>query len=246
MLRLRGIGHRYPDTPDGTCALSSVDMDIPSGAFVSILGPSGSGKSTLARILNALIIPSCGTVNVDGLVLDSSSAGDIALLRKIRCTIGMVFQNPENQIIGDTVQQDVAFGPENLGLSHEEIVARTDDALRMMSLETLRFRNPMQLSGGQMQRLALAGILALHPRYIVLDESLSMLDSQSRSEVLDVLIRLKREQGLGIIMISHDARDCADSDHIYVLDNGSIVMDGPADDILGRMDELLALGIMSC
>jgi energy-coupling factor transporter ATP-binding protein EcfA2 len=221
-------------------------MDIPAGAFVSILGPSGSGKSTLARILNALIIPSCGTVTVDGLVLDGSHASDSALLSQIRCTVGMVFQNPENQIIGDTVEQDVAFGPENLGLSHNEITARTDDALRMMSLEPLRLMNPMHLSGGQMQRLAIAGVLALRPRYLVLDECLSMLDCQARAEVMDALLRLRKEQGIALIMISHDARDCMDSDHVYVLDKGSVVMEGPAGDILGRKADLKALGIRTC
>ena len=246
MLSLRGISHHYPDTPDGTCALSSVDMDIPAGAFVCILGPSGSGKSTLARILNALIIPSCGTMTVDGLALDGSLSPDSSLLRQIRCTVGMVFQNPENQIIGDTVEQDVAFGPENLGLSHEEIVSRTDDALRMMSLEQLRHRNPMQLSGGQMQRLAVAGALALHTEYIVLDECLSMLDGKGRAEVMEALLRLRKEQGIALIMISHDARDCVDSDHVYVLDKGYVVMEGPARDILDRKAELEALGIRTC
>ena len=246
MLSLRGISHHFPDTPEGTRALSSVDMDIQDGVFVSILGPCGSGKSTLARILNALIIPSCGTVTVDGLVLDGSRASDSALLRHIRCTVGMVFQNPENQIIGDTVEQDIAFGPENLGLSHEEIVSRTDDALKMMDLESLRLRNPMQLSGGQMQRLAVAGALALRTRYIVLDECLSMLDGKGRSEVMDVLLKLRKEQGIAIIMISHDVRDCVDSDHVYVMDKGSVVMEGPAGDILGRTAELEALGIRTC
>ena len=246
MLTLRGISHHYPDTPDGTCALSSVDMDIPAGAFVCILGPSGSGKSTLARILNALIIPSCGTMTVDGLALDGSLSPDSSLLRQIRCTVGMVFQNPENQIIGDTVEQDVAFGPENLGLSHEEIVSRTDAALRMMSLEQLRLRNPMQLSGGQMQRLAVAGALALHTKYIVLDECLSMLDGQGREEVMDALLKLRKEQGIALIMISHDSRDCVAADHVYVLDKGSAAMEGTAGVILGRKAELEALGIRTC
>ena len=246
MISLRGVVYRYPDAPEGSCALSGVDMEIPDGAFVSVIGPSGSGKSTLAKLLDALILPSGGVMCVDGLALDGSTAPGGSVLRKIRCTVGMVFQNPENQIVGDTVEQDVAFGPENLGLPHLEICARTDAALRTMSIESLRLRNPFQLSGGQMQRLAIAGALALGTRYIVLDESLSMLDAHGRSEVLSSLMGLRRERGTGLVMISHDARDCADSDHIYVMDKGSVVMEGSARDVLGRKGELAALGIRTC
>ena len=246
MIGLRGVRFRYPDSPGGLCALSGIDLDIADGAFTAVLGAAGSGKSTLAGILNALLIPTAGTVSVDGLVIDSAAKPSRELLMKVRSTVGMVFQNPVNQIIGDTVEQDVAFGPANLGLEHEEIARRTDASLRTMGLEDIRLKNPMHLSGGQMQRLAIAGALAMGTRYIVLDESLSMLDPQGRDEVLENLRRLNREEGLGMVMISHDVRDCAGCGNFIVLDRGRIVMKGSADDMALRKDELRALGVRTC
>ena len=246
MIGLRGVRFRYPDSPGGSCALSGIDLDIADGAFMAVLGAAGSGKSTLARILNALLIPTAGTVSVDGLVIESTARPSRELLMKVRSTVGMVFQNPVNQIIGDTVEQDVAYGPANLGLDHDEIVRRTDASLRTMGLEDIRLKNPMHLSGGQMQRLAIAGALAMGTRYVVLDESLSMLDPQGRDEVLENLKRLNREKGLGIIMISHDVRDCACCDRFIVLDSGRIVMQGSPDDMALRKDELRALGVRTC
>ena len=246
MIGLRGVRFRYPDSPGGLCALSGIDLDIADGAFTAVLGAAGSGKSTFAGILNALLIPTAGTVSVDGLVIDSAAKPSRELLMKVRSTVGMVFQNPVNQIIGDTVEQDVAFGPANLGLEHEEIARRTDASLRTMGLEDIRLKNPMHLSGGQMQRLAIAGALAMGTRYIVLDESLSMLDPQGRDKVLENLRRLNREEGLGMVMISHDVRDCAGCGNFIVLDRGRIVMQGSADDMALRKDELRALGVRTC
>ena len=246
MIGLRGVRFRYPDEPEGDAALSDIDLDIADGSFTAILGAAGSGKSTLARILDALLIPTAGTVSVDGLVIDGTSGPSRDLLMKVRSTVGMVFQNPVNQIIGDTVEQDVAYGPANLGLDHDEIVRRTDAALRTMGLEDLRLRNPVHLSGGQMQRLAIAGALAMGTRYVVLDESLSMLDPQGRDEVLANLGRLNSEEGLGIVMISHDVRDCAGCGRFIVLDKGRIAMEGCADDLSAMKDELRALGVRTC
>ena len=246
MISLRGVRFRYPDNPEGNAALSGIDLDIADGAFTAILGASGSGKSTLAKILDALLIPTAGTVSVDDLVIDSAARPTGELLMKVRSTVGMVFQNPVNQIIGDTVEQDVAYGPSNLGLDHAEIVRRTDAALRTMGLVELRLRNPAHLSGGQMQRLAIAGALAMGTRHIVLDESLSMLDPQGRDEVLANLRRLNREEGLGIIMISHDARDCAGCDRFIVLDKGRIAMEGSPEDLALKKDVLRALGVRTC
>ena len=246
MIGLRGVRFRYPDSPGGQCALSDIDLDIADGAFLAVLGAAGSGKSTLAGILNALLIPTAGTVSVDGLVIDSAAKPSRELLMKVRSTVGMVFQNPVNQIIGDTVEQDVAYGPANLGLDHEEIARRTDASLRTMGLEDIRLKNPIHLSGGQMQRLAIAGALAMGTRYIVLDESLSMLDPQGRDEVLENLRRLNREEGLGMVMISHDVRDCSGCGNFIVLDRGRIVMQGSADDMALRKDELRALGVRTC
>ena len=246
MIGLRGVRFRYPDSPDGSCALSGIDLDIADGAFLAVLGAAGSGKSTLAGILNALLIPTAGTVSVDGLVIGSAAKPSRELLMKVRSTVGMVFQNPVNQIIGDTVEQDVAYGPANMGLDHDEIARRTDASLRTMGLEDIRLKNPMHLSGGQMQRLAIAGALAMGTRYIVLDESLSMLDPQGRDEVLENLRRLNREEGLGMVMISHDVRDCAGCGNFIVLDRGRTVMQGSADDMAMRKDELRALGVRTC
>ena len=214
MIKLGGVSYRYPDSDSDAFALRGLDMEIADGSFAVILGANASGKTTLAKMLNALILPTEGTVSIDGITVSS----DAVTLGKIRCTVGMVFQNPENQMVGDTVESEIAFGPENLGLSTEEIRKRVDEALSLMGLEECRKRNPLELSGGQLQRLAIAGALALKSRYIVLDESLCMLDSESKAEVLEVLRRLNRENGLGIILITHDRRDCAGADRIFELE----------------------------
>ena len=217
MIRLEGVGYCYPDAPS-VPVLSNLDLEIPDGSFVAILGPNASGKSTLAKLLNALILPTEGTISIDGTLIKPEAE----TLGRIRCAVGMVFQNPENQIIGDTVEDDVAFGPENLGLSTEEIRKRVDEALSLMGLRDCRKRNPAELSGGQLQKLAIAGALALKSRYIVLDESLCMLDSESKAEVLEVLRRLNKDQDLSIILITHDERDCAGADRIYEMKEGSL------------------------
>lgn len=222
MIKLEGVGYRYPDAGPDSFALRGLDLEIADGSFTAILGPNASGKSTLAMLLNALLLPTEGSISVDGLVLDSSERPSSSVPCRIRSMVGMVFQNPENQIIGDTVEQDVAFGPENLGLPTQEIQSRTGEALRLMGLETLRDRNPLELSGGQLQKLAISGALALKSRYLVLDESLCMLDRQSKAEVLDVLKRLNDEEKLGIILITHDRRDCRDAKCIYVLKEGKL------------------------
>ena len=245
MISLRGVCFRYPGSPQGEYALSGIDLDIADGAFVSVLGASGSGKSTLAQLLDALILPTAGTVLVDGLVVGSGKPARETLM-KIRSTVGLVFQDPVNRIIGDTVEQDVAFGPANLGLSQEVIRQKTDASLRIMGLESLRLENPLHLSGGQMQRLAIAGALAMGSRHLVLDEGLSMLDPQGRDEVLANLRRLNREEGLGIVMITHDSRDCAGCGRFIVLDRGRIVMDGSGDELALRKDKLRALGVRTC
>ena len=243
MITLRSLGFRYPASIGDEYALRSIDMEIKQDSFCAVLGANGSGKSTLARILNALLLPCEGSLCVDGTTIEADRKPDTETVNRIRCSVGIVFQNPENQIIGDTVEQDVAFGPENLALPEAEIWDRVEQALCLMGLEDLRKRNPRQLSGGQLQKLAIAGVLALESRYIVLDESLSMLDSASKAEVLENLRRLNYENNLGIILISHDIRDCIHADDIHVLERGRIAMQGPAKTILERKDELRALGI---
>ena len=222
MIRLEGVGYRYPKAPEDAFALRGLDMEITDGSFTAILGANASGKSTLAKLLNALILPTEGRISVDGIVIDSASKPDASVLGRIRCTVGMVFQNPENQMIGDTVCSEVAFGPENLGLPTSEIRSRVEEALCLMGLKELENRNPSELSGGQLQKLAIAGALALKSRYIVLDESLCMLDRDSKAEVLDVLKRLNEEEKIGIILITHDRRDCEGADRILVLEKGKL------------------------
>ena len=243
MIRLSGISFRYPYAEEGEWALKDIDMEIEDGDFVAVLGANGSGKTTLARLLNALLLPAEGSLSVDGITIDSTTKADTPDLARIRCLVGMVFQNPENQIVGDTVEKDVAFGPENLGLSYEEIEERVDDALRIMDLQSLRKRNPLSLSGGQLQRLAMAGCLALRSRYLVLDESLSMLDTEIKSEVLANLRHLNEQQKLGIILISHDISDCRYAHQIYILNKGRLALHGPASEILERKEELRSLGV---
>lgn len=213
MIRLEGVGYSYPDAPS-VSVLRNLDLEIADGSFTAILGPNTSGKSTLAKLLNALILPTEGSVSIDGITVRP----DAETLKKVRCAVGMVFQNPENQMIGDTVESEVAFGPENLGLPTEEIRKRVDEALGLMGLQDCRKRNPSELSGGQLQKLAVAGALALKSRYIVLDESLCMLDRQSKAEVLEALMRLNKEQNLSIILITHDRSDCTGAERIYELE----------------------------
>ncbi|MBR6084687.1 MAG: ATP-binding cassette domain-containing protein [Spirochaetales bacterium] len=213
MIRLEGVGYSYPDAPS-VSVLRNLDLEIADGSFTAILGPNASGKSTLAKLLNALILPTEGSVSIDGITVRP----DAETLKKVRCAVGMVFQNPENQMIGDTVESEVAFGPENLGLPTEEIRKRVDEALGLMGLQDCRKRNPSELSGGQLQKLAVAGALALKSRYIVLDESLCMLDRQSKAEVLEALMRLNKEQNLSIILITHDRSDCTGAERIYELE----------------------------
>ena len=213
MIRLEGVGYSYPDAPS-VSVLRNLDLEIADGSFTAILGPNASGKTTLAKLLNALILPTEGSVSIDGITVRP----DAETLKKARCAVGLVFQNPENQMIGDTVESEVAFGPENLGLPTEEIRKRVDEALGLMGLQDCRKRNPSELSGGQLQKLAVAGALALKSRYIVLDESLCMLDRQSKAEVLEALMRLNKEQNLSIILITHDRSDCTGAERIYELE----------------------------
>ena len=237
MIELREVFCSYTHGEQSVPALENLSLSVPDGSFTAILGANGSGKTTLAKLLNALILPDAGVVSVDGTLSDDTTR------TKIRCTAGMVFQNPENQIIGDTVEDDIAFGPENLGLGTEEIGKRVEEAISLTGLENLRYRNPQTLSGGQMQRLAIAGVLAMKPKYIILDESLCMLDSQSGDEILAKLEQLNREQGLGIILITHDIRECAYADYMYVLSKGKVVLEGQAWELASETEKLGALGV---
>ena len=219
-------------------ALRGVDLSIARGSFTVILGHNGSGKSTLAKHMNAVLLPVGGKVWVDG--MDTS---DEDLLLEVRRRVGMVFQNPDNQIVANVVEEDVAFGPENLGVPTEEIQRRVAAALKAVGMEDFTLHAPHHLSGGQKQRIAIAGIIAMEPACIVLDESTAMLDPLGRREVLDTVRKLNREKGITIVLITHHMDEAAMADRVVVMDSGSVVMDGAPKEVLVRVEELRAIGL---
>ena len=219
-------------------ALRGVELSIEQGSFVVILGHNGSGKSTLAKHMNAVLLPEGGTVWVDGM-----DTADESLLLEVRRRVGMVFQNPDNQIVANVVEEDVAFGPENLGVPTEEIQARVTSALKAVGMEEFTLHAPHHLSGGQKQRIAIAGVIAMEPACVVLDESTAMLDPLGRREVLDTVGRLNREKGITVVLITHHMDEAALADRVVVMDSGRVVMDGAPQEVLVRMEELRAIGL---
>jgi energy-coupling factor transport system ATP-binding protein len=219
-------------------ALTDTSVTIPKGQFVVILGRNGSGKSTFARLLNALLLPTEGTIHIHG--LNTAEEGN---LWEIRRTTGMVFQNPDNQIIGTLVEEDVAFGPENLGVEPQQIRIRVDEALKTVGISQYASHAPHLLSGGQKQRVAIAGILAMKPECIVLDEATSMLDPIGRKEVMQVLLRLNKEEGITVIHITHHMDEAGMADRVIVIDNGQIVLDGRPHEVFSNVERVKGLGL---
>jgi len=219
-------------------ALSDFSVEIEKGSFVCVLGHNGSGKSTFARLINGLNLPTEGTVLVSG--MNTASEEDLLDIRK---TAGMVFQNPDNQIIANVVEEDVGFGPENIGLPTETILERVDGALRDVSMEEYRDKSPNRLSGGQKQRVAIAGVMAMKPECIVLDEPTAMLDPSGREEVLKTVRRLNREEGITILLITHYMEEAVEADRILVVDHGKVAMDGTPSEVFSRIDELKAMSL---
>ncbi len=217
-------------------AVDGVDLEIEEGDFIAILGHNGSGKSTLAKQINALLLPSEGMLIVDG--MDTRSEDQVW---KIRQSAGMVFQNPDNQIIGTVVDEDVAFGPENLGVEKEEIWKRVEKSLRSVGMWEYRSHSPNRLSGGQKQRVAIAGVVAMQPKCIVLDEPTAMLDPVGRSEVLETVLELNRTQKVTILLITHYMEEVIRADHVIVMDEGKVVMQGTPREIFSRVEELRRL-----
>lgn len=216
-----------------TTALDHVDLNVEQGQFIAILGHNGSGKSTLAKHINALLSPSEGTIWVDE--MDVSKEENVIPVRR---SAGMVFQNPDNQIIASVVEEDVAFGPENLGIPTEEILERVDSSLKAVGMTKYRTHSPNKLSGGQKQRVAIAGVVAMEPKCIVFDEPTAMLDPNGRKEVLATAHRLNREKGVTILLITHYMEEVVDADYVYVMEKGRIIMDGTPREIFSRVDEL--------
>lgn len=219
-----------------TTAVDHVDISIKQGDFVAILGHNGSGKSTLAKHLNAILYPTEGTVWVDG-----KDTKDENSLIEIRKEAGMVFQNPDNQIIGQIVEEDVGFGPENLGVPTEEIWARVEESLKAVGMYEFRKKSPNRLSGGQKQRVSIAGVLAMHPKCIILDEPTAMLDPNGRKEVIRAVRALNDVEGITVILITHYMEEVIHADHVYVMDKGSVKMQGTPKEIFSQVEKLKQL-----
>ena len=219
-----------------TTAVDHVDISIKQGDFVAILGHNGSGKSTLAKHLNAILYPTEGTVWVDG-----KDTKDEDSLIEIRKEAGMVFQNPDNQIIGQIVEEDVGFGPENLGVQTEEIWARVEESLKAVGMYEFRKKSPNRLSGGQKQRVSIVGVLAMHPKCIILDEPTAMLDPNGRKEVIRAVRALNDVEGITVILITHYMEEVIHADHVYVMDKGSVKMQGTPKEIFSQVEKLKEL-----
>ena len=240
MIETKDLTYTYP-APEGETnppALRGVSVTIEKGSFTVVLGHNGSGKSTFAKHLNAVLLPCGGAVYVEGM-----DTRDERMLLEIRRRTGMVFQNPDNQIVANVVEEDVAFGPENLGVPTAEIRRRVDDALAAVGMEQFARHAPHLLSGGQKQRIAIAGILAMEPECIVLDEATAMLDPAGRREVIDTVRRLNRERGITVELITHHMAEAESADRVIVMNDGQVAMDGAPHDVFAQVDRLHELGL---
>ena len=223
-------------------ALSDVSLSINEGEYIAILGHNGSGKSTLAKLLDLILIPTAGEIEIDGKTVTPEGLTDDEIF-DIRRKIGMVFQNPDNQLVATVVEEDVAFGPENLGLPREEIRARIDAALDTVGMREYARHAPHKLSGGQKQRVAIAGVIAMMPKCIIFDESTAMLDPRGRREVTDTMEKLNRENGMTVLHITHYMEEAARADRVIVISDGRILMDGTPREVFSRVEPLVACGL---
>ena len=240
MLETKDLTFYYPaeEGREATAALREVTVSMEKGSFVVVLGHNGSGKSTLAKHMNAVVLPSSGKVYVEGM-----DTCDEQLLLEIRRRVGMVFQNPDNQIVANVVEEDVAFAPENLGVPSREIRQRVDDALAAVGMSEFARHAPHLLSGGQKQRIAIAGVIAMEPECIVLDEATAMLDPVGRREVLSTIHRLNRERGITVVLITHHMNEAENADRVIVMDHGHVAMDGTPRQVFARVAELKKMGL---
>ena len=240
MIETKALEFAYPaeEGEKPVLALRGVDTAIEKGSFVVVLGHNGSGKSTFAKSLNAILLPCGGKVYVEGM-----DTQDEACLLEIRRRVGMVFQNPDNQIVANVVEEDVAFGPENLGVPTAEIRRRVDDALAAVGMEQFARHAPHLLSGGQKQRIAIAGVIAMQPECIVLDEATAMLDPAGRQEVIDTVLRLNRKQGITVVLITHHMVEAERADRVIVMNDGEVAMDGTPRQVFSQVERLHELGL---
>ncbi len=240
MTETKTLEYAYPaeEGAEPVLALRGVDTAIEKGSFVVVLGHNGSGKSTFAKCLNAILLPCGGKVYVEGM-----DTQDEACLLEIRRRVGMVFQNPDNQIVANVVEEDVAFAPENLGVATEEIRRRVDDALAAVDMTAFMTHAPHLLSGGQKQRVAIAGVIAMEPECIVLDEATAMLDPIGRQEVLSAVHKLNREKGITVVLITHHMNEAEDADRVIVMDDGKIALDGTPKEVFTQVEPLRDMGL---
>ena len=237
ILTAQNLKFRY-DSDQPIYALDGVSTEVKRGEFVAVLGANGCGKSTLAKHFNAILLPESGKVYVEGM-----DTADDDKIYDIRQTVGMVFQNPDNQIVANVVEEDVAFAPENLGVSSREIRQRVDDALAAVGMGEFARHAPHLLSGGQKQRIAIAGVLAMEPECIVLDEATAMLDPVGRREVLSAVHRLNREKGITVVLITHHMNEAEDADRVVVMDDGKVIMDGAPRQVFTQVERLRSMGL---
>lgn len=239
-INVEHLTYQYPgvDNTPGIGVFEDLNLTVESGSFVAILGGNGCGKSTLAKHFNAILLPCGGSVYVNGMDTKKEE-----LLLKVRRTVGMVFQNPDNQIVANVVEEDVAFGPENLGIASPEIRRRVDQALKQVGMYDFKDHAPHLLSGGQKQRVAIAGIIAMEPKCIILDEPTAMLDPRGRREVMDTILRLNREKGITVVLITHHMDEAAKAQRVVVLHHGRIAADGSPQEVFSQVKLLHGIGL---
>ena len=251
IIRTENLGFTYDDYSDSNAlltaakeapALSDVSLTVHDGEYVAVLGHNGSGKSTLAKLLNMILLPTVGKIFIDGVEITTPDFTEDDVFN-VRRKIGMVFQNPDNQLVATVVEEDVAFGPENLGLPREEIRKRVDEALEMVDMTSYKRHAPHKLSGGQKQRVAIAGIIAMKPKVIIFDESTAMLDPLGRHEVVRIMEKLNREEHITVINITHYMDEAARADRVIVINDGKLLLDGTAKEVFSEVDTLHEIGL---
>ena len=251
IIKTENLGFTYEDydgelpvvsTDKEIPALSGVDLTVYEGEYVAVLGHNGSGKSTLAKLLNMILIPTVGNIYIDGVEITAPDFSEDDVF-EVRRNIGMVFQNPDNQLVATVVEEDVAFGPENLGLPREEIRKRVDEALELVDMTAYKRHAPHKLSGGQKQRVAIAGIIAMKPKVIIFDESTAMLDPLGRQEVIRIMEKLNREENITVINITHYMDEAARADRVVVINDGKLLLDGTAKEVFSDVDTLHRVGL---